>query len=125
MGRGGRARSASYEDTQESARLGASRRANERRQPRINVQGSGRWSGAEELGVQVLNSRKRVLGEEYPDTLTSMNNLTHTLKDQEHSEAAHELLSDCATLSARAVGTKHPFAKDRSRVLGEWTGQRG
>jgi len=32
----------------------------------------GRWKEAEELFVQVIKMRKRVLGEEHPDTLTSI-----------------------------------------------------
>jgi hypothetical protein len=35
----------------------------------------GRWKEAEELEVQVMETRKRVLGQEHPDTLTSMGNL--------------------------------------------------
>jgi hypothetical protein len=35
----------------------------------------GRWTEAEALEVVVMDTRKRVLGEEHPDTLTSMANL--------------------------------------------------
>jgi hypothetical protein len=35
----------------------------------------GRWQEAEELEVQVMETRKKVLGLEHPDTLKSMNNL--------------------------------------------------
>ncbi|PVH67508.1 FabD/lysophospholipase-like protein, partial [Cadophora sp. DSE1049] len=35
----------------------------------------GRWKEAESLLVQVTKFRKKVLGDEHPDTLTSMNNL--------------------------------------------------
>ncbi|KAF2458012.1 hypothetical protein BDY21DRAFT_21377 [Lineolata rhizophorae] len=34
-----------------------------------------RWTEAEELDVQVMETKKRVLGREHPFTLTSMNNL--------------------------------------------------
>lgn len=34
-----------------------------------------RWKEAEELEIQVMETRKRVLGEEHPDTLSSMANL--------------------------------------------------
>jgi hypothetical protein len=33
----------------------------------------GRWKEVEDLEVQVVEMRKRVLGPEHPDTLTSMN----------------------------------------------------
>jgi hypothetical protein len=35
----------------------------------------GRWKEAEELFVQVMETSLRVLVQEHPDTLTSMNNL--------------------------------------------------
>jgi tetratricopeptide (TPR) repeat protein len=38
----------------------------------------GRWKEAEELEVQVMETRKRVLGQKHPDTLTSMANLAST-----------------------------------------------
>lgn len=42
----------------------------------------GRWKEAEELEVQVMELRKRVLGPEHPDTLTSMSNLAFPCKGQ-------------------------------------------
>ena len=47
-----------------------------------------RWKEAEGLEVQVMETRKRVLGEEYPDTLTSIHNLAFTLKRQGHNDRA-------------------------------------
>jgi hypothetical protein len=38
----------------------------------------GRWKEAEELEVQVRETRKRVLGAEHPSSLTSMNYLAYT-----------------------------------------------
>jgi len=35
----------------------------------------GQWKEAMELFLQVVETRKRVLGKEHPDTLTSMANL--------------------------------------------------
>jgi len=48
----------------------------------------GRWKEAEELEVQVMETRKRVLGQEHPDMLTSMNNLAEVLRDQGKYAAA-------------------------------------
>jgi hypothetical protein len=42
----------------------------------------GRWKEAEELDVQVMETRKRVLGLEHLDTLTSMANLASTYRNQ-------------------------------------------
>lgn len=50
---------------------------------------------AEELPVGLMERRKRLLGEEYPDTLTSMNNLAITLKSQSRNEEAISLMRRC------------------------------
>jgi Tetratricopeptide repeat len=42
----------------------------------------GRWEDAEELDVQVMETRKGVLGAEHPSTLTSMANLASTYRTQ-------------------------------------------
>lgn len=42
----------------------------------------GRWKEAGELGVQVVETSKRILGQEHLDTLASMNNLASTFSDQ-------------------------------------------
>jgi hypothetical protein len=43
---------------------------------------NGKQKKAEELFMQVMETRKRVLGAGHPDTLTSMANLAHTWKAQ-------------------------------------------
>ncbi|KAF2268799.1 hypothetical protein CC78DRAFT_454713, partial [Lojkania enalia] len=42
----------------------------------------GQWKEAEELEVQVMETRKRVLKDEHPHTLTSMANLASTYRNQ-------------------------------------------
>ena len=42
----------------------------------------GRWKEAEELFVQVMETRKRALGQEHPDSLTSMGNLASAFWNQ-------------------------------------------
>jgi hypothetical protein len=51
----------------------------------------GRWKEAEELEVQVMKMRKRVLGEEHPDTLLSIGNLASTYSNQGQWKEAEEL----------------------------------
>jgi len=51
----------------------------------------GRWKEAEELEVQVLQMRKRILGEEHPFTLTSMANLAVTYRNQGRWKEAEDL----------------------------------
>ncbi|MCJ1369865.1 hypothetical protein MMC20_001077 [Loxospora ochrophaea] len=53
--------------------------------------GQLRLKEAVELGMQVLDTRKRVLGAEHPDTLNSMNDLALTYLDQERLKEAEEL----------------------------------
>ena len=38
----------------------------------------GRWNEAEQLEIQVMDMRKKLLGTEHPDTLCSMGNLAVT-----------------------------------------------
>ena len=51
----------------------------------------GRWKEAEELEVQVMKTRNRELGQEHPDTLTSMANLASTYRNQGRWKEAEEL----------------------------------
>lgn len=51
----------------------------------------GRWEEAEEQEVCVMETRKRVLGEEHPDTLDIMTSLALTYQDQNRQQKAEEL----------------------------------
>lgn len=81
---------------------------------------AGRWKEAEELEVQVMETRKRVLGEEHPDTLTSMNNLAFTLKSQSRNEEAISLMNRCLKLRTQVLGPKRPNTKTSLEALHEW-----
>ncbi|KAG9244145.1 hypothetical protein BJ878DRAFT_391879, partial [Calycina marina] len=50
----------------------------------------GRWEEAESLLMQVMEFRKKVLGAEYPQTLTVMNNLAGLYGSQGNYEAAEK-----------------------------------
>ncbi|CAG8884086.1 unnamed protein product, partial [Penicillium egyptiacum] len=45
-------------------------------------QRQGQWEEAEQLGLQVMKSRKAKLGEHHPDTLSSMASLASTYQRQ-------------------------------------------
>ncbi|OCK77245.1 hypothetical protein K432DRAFT_461200 [Lepidopterella palustris CBS 459.81] len=62
----------------------------------------GRWKEAEDLEVEVMETRKRVLGEEHPSTLTSMANLASTYRNQERREV------QVVETFKRVLGKKHP-----------------
>ncbi|KAF2186328.1 hypothetical protein K469DRAFT_664253 [Zopfia rhizophila CBS 207.26] len=71
----------------------------------------GRRYKAEELDVQVIDKRKRVLGAEHPDTLTSMPNLAFTLKSQRRNEEAILLMRKCFQLRKQILGPQHPYTE--------------
>ena len=67
----------------------------------------GRWKEAEELEVQVMETRKRVLGKEHPDTLTSMGNLVWTYGNQGRWKEAEELEVQVMETYKRMLGKEN------------------
>jgi hypothetical protein len=55
----------------------------------------GQLADAEGLKTQVMNARKRVLGEYHLDTLTAMANLSFTFRLQGCSQEALSLMDAC------------------------------
>jgi Tetratricopeptide repeat len=70
--------------------------------------------------VQVMETRRRVLGPEHPDTLTSMNNLAFTWKEMERDTEAIRLMKDCVQLLKRILGINHPNTVSSSATLTGW-----
>jgi hypothetical protein len=68
----------------------------------------GRWKEAEELLVQVMETSLRMLGEEYPSTLTGMANLASTYRNQGRWKEAEELEVQVMETSLRVPGEGHP-----------------
>ncbi len=83
----------------------------------------GRWDDAEELEVQVMETRKKKLGADHPDTLTSMNNLAFTWKRQGRLTEAIKLMQDCVQLCERILGVHHPHSLASARSLAQWQEQ--
>ncbi|KAL2036638.1 hypothetical protein N7G274_010664 [Stereocaulon virgatum] len=69
---------------------------------------AGRWKEAEELRVQVVEITKRVLGQEHPETLTSMSNLASTYRNQGRWKEAEQLEVQVAEIRKRVLGQEHP-----------------
>jgi hypothetical protein len=67
----------------------------------------GRWKEAEDLQVQVMETRKRVLGAKYPSTPNSMNNLASIYGDQGRWKEAEELEVQVIETSKRVRGPEH------------------
>ena len=68
----------------------------------------GRWKEAEKLEVLVMETSKRVLGEEHPDTLTSMGNLALTYWNQGRWKEAEVLEVSVMEMRKRVLGEEHP-----------------
>ena len=65
---------------------------------------------AEELEAQVMETRKRVLGREHPDTLASMGNLAsiYWRQGQLQWKEAEELEVQVMETTKRILGQEHP-----------------
>jgi tetratricopeptide (TPR) repeat protein len=68
----------------------------------------GRYEEAEELEVQIMQTRKRVLDDEHPDTLLSMDNLASTYCKQGRWAEAEELEVQVMQTRKRVLGDEHP-----------------
>ena len=58
--------------------------------------------------MQEIGTSKRVLGAEHPSTLTSMNNLASTYRDQGQWKEAEELGLQVMETFKRILGAEHP-----------------
>ena len=65
---------------------------------------AGYWKEAEQLEVPVMETKKRVLGEEHPSTLTSMANLASTYRSQGRWKEAEQLDVQVSEIRKRALG---------------------
>jgi hypothetical protein len=74
----------------------------------IALYSDGQYKAAKELFVQVMETRKRVLGEEHPDTLLSIGNLALTYSNQGQWKEAEELGVQAMEMSSRVLGEEHP-----------------
>jgi tetratricopeptide (TPR) repeat protein len=74
----------------------------------MTLYSDGRWKEAEELFVQVMETSKKKLGADHPDTLTSMANLASTLWNQGRWDAAEELEVQVMETRKKKLGADHP-----------------
>jgi hypothetical protein len=70
--------------------------------------------------VQVLETRKRVVGKEHPSTLTSMANLASTYWNHYREEEAISLMETCIQLRKLVLGGHHPDTQSSLQTLTEW-----
>jgi hypothetical protein len=80
----------------------------------------GQYEAAKELDVQVMETRKRVLGDEHPDTLNSIHNLAYTLESQSRHKEALALIDLCFQSCRKVLGEQHPDTQSSLRALNSW-----
>ncbi|KAJ6145551.1 hypothetical protein N7470_009446 [Penicillium chermesinum] len=68
----------------------------------------GQWEKAEQLEVQVMETRKTKLGVDHPDTLTSMANLASTYRNQGLWKEAEQLEMQVIETRKIKLGMDHP-----------------
>ena len=68
----------------------------------------GRWSKAYEVQIFHFTKIKMMLGEEKPDTLTSMNSLASTYRNQGRWKEAEQLDVQVMETTKRVLGEEHP-----------------
>jgi hypothetical protein len=67
--------------------------------------------------LEVLAVRKRVLGTEHPNTLTTGNKLGNCLSDQGKHAEADEMLREVLAARKRVLGRKHPHTLNTASNL--------
>ena len=75
----------------------------------------GEYDRALPLYEECLAKRKRVLGDEHPDTLISLNNLAALFYSKGKYDRALPLYEECLAKSKRVLGDQHPHTKDTQR----------
>ena len=81
------------------------------------MRSQGRWKEAEGLDVQVVETRKKVLGEEHPDML---NSLAFTWKGDGQYVEALKLVKKFMPSRTRILGADHPYALSSFNTLLGW-----
>ena len=70
--------------------------------------------------MQVIETSKKKLGADHPDTLNSMSNLAFTLKGTGRETEAIRLMEECVQSQKRVLGLDHPDTISSGTALGAW-----
>ena len=68
---------------------------------------NGDFNNAEQLHLQVMEMRKKLLGAEHPDTLTAMGNIASTYESQGRWNEAEKLEIQVMDMTKKLLGTEH------------------
>lgn len=66
---------------------------------------------------EVLSKRRWILGEDHPNTISAMNKLAATLRNQGKPEEAALMLGNALRRSGQAMGENHPSTQQIARNL--------
>ena len=80
---------------------------------------NGDLKNAEQLNVQVMDMRKKLLGAEHPDTLSSMANLARIYWDQGRWNEAEQLQVQVMDMRQKLLGAEHPDTLNSMENLAE------
>jgi Flp pilus assembly protein TadD len=83
----------------------------------LTLKAQGDMAAARKLEEQVLEARRRVLGEQHPDTLTAMNNLAILLFETGDREGALQLLRQSLLSHRKVLGENHPNTVSTAELL--------
>ena len=67
-----------------------------------------KYAEAEKVDLQVLNKRNKILGEEYPDTTTALENLASTYQYLGKYTDVDKLQIQLLDVRTRILGGEHP-----------------
>ena len=68
----------------------------------------GDWNNAEQLAMEILSMRRKLLGEKHPDTLTSMGSLARTYYHQGKLSEAEQLEIQILHMRKKLLVAEHP-----------------
>jgi tetratricopeptide (TPR) repeat protein len=78
----------------------------------------GLYEQAEPLLLETIEEHRRVLGDDHPNTLGSMNNLAFLFSVQGRYSEAEPLFLETLEIEQRALGNDHPVTLSSTNLLG-------
>lgn len=84
----------------------------------VTVQGITSFQEARHVHEQALSVRRRILGNEHPDTLTSMGNYALLLHLRGRVSEARKIFTEVLLMRSRTLGTDHPATTLAMSYLG-------
>lgn len=79
----------------------------------------GQLKKAEDLGERVLVARKKVHGEQHPETLESMSFMAHVYANQGRFKEAEDLGVQVLMVRKKFLGEQHPYTLKATKLIRE------